>query len=94
MVSAWHVGDTCGSGIVSSTYDVQWMSVVCGMRGAGGVYEMCMCLVWDGEWMRGLGLGFTNPVGTGGVQGCTFHQKELDIRTSNYKKILVLKHFY
>ena len=20
-----------------------------------------------GEWMRGLGLGFTNPVGTGGV---------------------------
>ena len=24
-----------------------------------------------GEWMRGLGLGFTNPVGTGGVlDGC------------------------
>ena len=22
-----------------------------------------------GEWMRGLGLGFTNPVGTGGVLG-------------------------
>ena len=21
----------------------------------------------EGEWMRGLGLGFTNPVGTGGV---------------------------
>ena len=20
-----------------------------------------------GEWMRGLGLGFTNPLGTGGV---------------------------
>ena len=20
-----------------------------------------------GEWMRGMGLGFTNPVGTGGV---------------------------
>ena len=34
---------------------------------------MFMCLArggvggeW-GEWMRGLGLGFTNPVGTGGV---------------------------
>ena len=24
--------------------------------------------VWrGGEWMRGLGLGFTDPVGTGGV---------------------------
>ena len=34
---------------------------------------MCMCLAWDGvggeggEWMRGLGLDFTNPVGTGGL---------------------------
>ena len=31
---------------------------------------MCMCLARggvDGEWMRGLGLGFTNPVKTGGV---------------------------
>ena len=34
-----------------------------------------MCLAWGGvggdgdEWMRGLGLDFTNPVGTGGVQG-------------------------
>ena len=33
---------------------------------------MCMCLVRGGvggeggEWMKGLGLGFTNPVGTGG----------------------------
>ena len=28
----------------------------------------CVC-VWLGrcEWMRELGLGFTNPVGTGGV---------------------------
>ena len=39
-----------------------------------GVCEMCMCLArgsvggeGGGEWMRGLGLGFTNPVGTGGV---------------------------
>ena len=39
-----------------------------GMRRLGGVCEMCMCLAWcgggGGEWIRGLGLGFTNPVGT------------------------------
>ena len=34
---------------------------------------MCMCLARGGvcgeggEWMRGFGLGFTNPVGTGRV---------------------------
>ena len=34
---------------------------------------MCVCLARGavggegGEWMRGLGLGFTNPVGTRGV---------------------------
>ena len=34
---------------------------------------MCMCLAQGGvcgevgDWMRGLGLGFTNPVGTGRV---------------------------
>ena len=31
---------------------------------------MCMCLTRGGvggEWMRELGLGFANPVGTGGV---------------------------
>ena len=34
---------------------------------------MCMCLARGGvggeggEWMRELGLGFTNPVGPGGV---------------------------
>ena len=26
-----------------------------------------MCLARGGEWMRGLGLDFTNLVGTGGV---------------------------
>ena len=31
-----------GSGIVSSAADVLWMSVVRGMRGVGGVCEMCM----------------------------------------------------
>ena len=34
----------CGSGIVSSSADVLWMSVVRGMRWVGGVCEMCMCL--------------------------------------------------
>ena len=65
MVSAGHVGGTRGSGIVSSAADVLWMSVVC---------VRCVC-VWlgaawverGGEWMRELGLGFANPVGTGGV---------------------------
>ena len=51
-----------GSGVLSSKGDMLEMSVV---RGIGGVCDMCMCL---GEWMRELGLGFTNPVGTtGGV---------------------------
>ena len=50
-----------------------WLSVVRGIRGVGGVCEMYMCLARGGvggeggEWMRGLGLGFTNPVGTGEV---------------------------
>ena len=55
---------------MSSASDVLWMSVVHGMRGLGGVWEMCMCLALsgvEGECMRGLGLGFTNSVGTGGV---------------------------
>ena len=44
MVSAGHMGGTRGSGIVSSAAYVLWMSVVRGMRGVGGVCEMCMCL--------------------------------------------------
>ena len=73
MVSAGHVGGTRGIGIVSSAADVIWMTVVRGMRGFGGVCEMCMCLDLggvggeEGEWMRGLGLVFTNPVRTGRV---------------------------
>ena len=61
---------TRGSGVLSSTGDVLEMSVV---RGVGGVCDMCMCLAGGGvggeggEWMRELGLGFTNPVGTRGV---------------------------
>ena len=55
---------------MSSAADVLWMSVVRGMRGVGG---LCVWLgaAWveteRGEWMRGLDLGFTNPIGTGGV---------------------------
>ena len=45
--------------------------MVRGMRGVGGVCEMCMCLAQGvesgGEWIRGFGLGFTNPMGTGSV---------------------------
>ena len=48
MVSAWHVGGTRGSGIVSSAADVRWMSVMRGMREVGGVCEMCMCLTRGG----------------------------------------------
>ena len=38
------VGGTRGSRFVSSADDVQEMSVVSGVRGIGGVCEMCMCL--------------------------------------------------
>ena len=48
VVSAGYVGGTRGSGIVSSTADVLWMSVVRGMRGVGEVCAMCMCLAWGG----------------------------------------------
>ena len=57
---------TRGSGVLSSTGDVL-------VRGVGGVCDMCMCLARGGvggeggEWMRELVLGFTNPLGTGGV---------------------------
>ena len=50
-------------------------SSICGVlvRGVGRVCDMCMCLTRGGvggeggEWMRELGLGVTNHVGTGGV---------------------------
>ena len=46
-MSAGHVGGTRGSGIVSIAADVLWLSVVRGMRGVGGVCEMCMSLARD-----------------------------------------------
>ena len=63
----------CGSrglGIVSCAADMLGVSVVRGMRGVGGVCEMYMYLALGGEgreWIRGLGLGFTNPVERGEV---------------------------
>ena len=64
------MGGTRGLGIVSSASEVLWICVMRGIRGFGGVCEMCMCLARGGvcgERMRGLGLGFTNHVGTWGV---------------------------
>ena len=63
------MGGTRGSGVLSSTGDVLEMSVV---RGVAGVCDMCGSGRRGGEggeWMRGLGLGLINPVGTGGVLG-------------------------
>ena len=78
VVDSECMSGTHGSGVLSSTGDVLEMSVV---RGLGGVCYMCMCLARAGmggergEWMRELGLGFTNPVGTGA--GCAFSGRPL-----------------
>ena len=47
-VSEGNVGGTRGSGIVSNAADMIGMSVVRGMRGVGGVCEMCICLALEG----------------------------------------------
>ena len=68
-----YVGSARGSDMVSCAADVLGMSVVCEMRGVGGVREMRMCLArvgvgeMRGEWIKGLCLGFTNSVETMGV---------------------------
>ena len=62
-----YMGSTHGSGVLSSACDVLEISVV---RGVGGVCDMCMCLARGGvggvggEWVTGLGLGYTNSGGT------------------------------
>ena len=48
------MGGTCGSSAVYSADDVLKMSVVRGVRGVGGVCEMCMCL--SRGWIRGVGV--------------------------------------
>ena len=58
-----------------SIWVVHMVQVLCaddgfGVRGVGGVCEMCLCLPRGGVGcvcVRGLALGFTNPVGTRGV---------------------------
>ena len=56
VVIVWHdyVRGTRGSVIVSIAADVQGMSVVPGMRGVGGVCEMCMCLARGGVFFLAL----------------------------------------
>ena len=56
VVSLWHewVGDTRGSGIVSSASGVLGMSVVRGMREVGEVCEICMCLARSGVGCEGV----------------------------------------
>ena len=58
--SAGHVVGIRGLGIVSSAADVLWMSVVRGMSGVAGVWEMCMSLARGGmgaEWDERIGFG-------------------------------------
>ena len=66
-VSAY-MGGTRGSGVLAGAGDVL-------VRGVGGMYGMCMCLAQGGvggEWVTGLGLGFTNSGGTWGKWGLCF----------------------
>ena len=77
-MSAGHqcVGGTRSSVIVSSVADVLGMSVVCGMRGVGGVCEIYLCWAQGGvasegvELIRGLVWVFFIPVGTGEYWMC------------------------
>ena len=58
VVSVGHVGGTSDPGSMSSAADVLWMSVVRGMRGVGGVCEMCMCLARGGVGGEGVCIVF------------------------------------
>ena len=59
------IGNLFGSGFVFSADDVLGVR---GVRGVFGVCKMCLAQGEIGrEWVRGLCLGFTNPVETGGV---------------------------
>ena len=49
-----YMGGRRGSDVVSSADDVLEMSVVHGVRGVGGVCEMCICLAWDGVGGEGV----------------------------------------
>ena len=57
-----YMGDTRGSGVLSSADDVLELYV---MRGVCGVCDMRMCWIGAGAIVvGGLDLGFTNPGGT------------------------------
>ena len=43
-----YMGGTRGAGVVSNADDVLQVYAVRGVRGAGGVCEICICLVRDG----------------------------------------------
>ena len=64
-MTSGHVGGTRGSGIVSRAYDVLEMSVVRVMRSWGSVRNVYVL----GSGREASGLGFTNPMGTGGSVG-------------------------
>ena len=54
-----------GSDVVSTANDMPEMSVVRGVRGAGGVCEMGMCLASGVVGGERNGFEFTNHIGTG-----------------------------
>ena len=61
-----HVGGTRGSGIVFSTANLQWISVVRGMRGVGELWEMCV--FWFGAaWVE---RGCVDEIRFGLYQSC------------------------
>ena len=64
------MGDTCGSGVVSSAYDELDMSMVRGLKGVdvGGVWDMCLCLGCGGVGAVG-GMGGWPVSGSGRVVG-------------------------
>ena len=70
-----YMGGTRGSGVLASACDVLEISVV---RGVGGLCDMYMCFARGGvggvggEWVTGLGLGFTNSGVTWGKWGLCF----------------------
>ena len=66
VVSAGYVGGTRGSGIVYSAADVLGMRVARGMRGVGGMCEMCMCLARG----RGRGRRMDESIGFWPHQSC------------------------
>ena len=73
VVYEYAMGCICGSGIMSSVYDVLEMSLVRGVRVVGRVCKICMCLGWVemlGEWVRGLLFRLYQSCGNMGSVRC------------------------